>query len=86
MDLYNMKIKWDRLAGWSLGLVVIWGVAKYLHPNMTIIEILKIILESQLGWSGLVVPRGNGIYFIVIFPLILFQSTYRMMIYLKILF
>lgn len=44
-------MKWDRLAGWSLGLVVIWGVAKCLHPNMTTIEILKIILESQVGWS-----------------------------------
>ena len=46
---------WKKIRNWLLGtifgLVVIWMVARYLHPDMTILELVKVIVESYVGWS-----------------------------------
>ena len=42
----------DYILGTSLGVVFCVVVGKlWLVPDMTIVEILKVILESQIGWS-----------------------------------
>ena len=47
-----MRIKWDSVAGWILGLVFCLVVGKcWLVTDMTVVEILKVIVESQVGWS-----------------------------------
>ena len=41
----------DYILGTLLGVLVVIIVGKLLHPDMPIIEILKIIVKSQIGWS-----------------------------------
>ena len=46
-----MKINWDKLCGWSLGVVFVMVVGKcWIVPDMSIWEILRIIVENQIGW------------------------------------
>lgn len=41
----------DYMFGTLLGVLVVIIVGRLLHPDMSILEILKIIVKSQIGWS-----------------------------------
>ena len=42
----------DYILGTFLGVICVLIVGKlWIVPDMTIVEILKIIVESQIGWS-----------------------------------
>jgi hypothetical protein len=46
-----MNINWDRLAGRTLGVIFVVVMAKvWLAPDMSIWEILKIIVKGEIGW------------------------------------
>ena len=46
-----MRIKYDRLAGWLAGVATVLFAGKlWLVPDLSIWEILKIIVKSQFWW------------------------------------
>jgi len=46
-----MEINWDKWSGKILGVIFCLIVGKcFLLPDLSIIEILKVILESQIWW------------------------------------
>ena len=46
-----MKVKWDRLTGYALGLIIWTTIGKlWIMPDWSILEILTLFIKSLLWW------------------------------------
>jgi len=46
-----MRIKYDELCGWLLGIATVLFAGKcFILPDLSIIEILILILKGEIGW------------------------------------